>query len=309
MRCLPLRFLVLILSVACASMPSAAFARSYMLSNTSRLVGEEEVYRIDAEGTTTMEYVADEYELGLSNLIQANPEVDPIVPRNGTALIIPGRTILPNTVHNGIIINSPEMRLYYYHDSVVEIFPIGIGQVGTDTPLNWVTKVERKKENPTWTPTAKMHEEYRAMGEPLPPVVPAGPDNPMGLFAIYIGRLYAIHGTNAEFGIGLRVSHGCVRLRNDDIEYLFAQVPIGTRVEFINRPIKYAALPDGSLYIEVHHPLSASEREFDSDEDVPFAYTQEDLAFFRTPGIDPDILRRALSERSGRPVLLNPPEF
>lgn len=296
---------LLCLPLLCA--PAAA--RIYSVAADTRLVGEEEVYRIDAEGTTTMEYVADEYELGLSNLIQANPEVDPIVPRNGTALIIPGRLILPDTVRSGIIINSPEMRLYYYHDGQVEIFPIGIGQVGTDTPLSWVTKVERKKENPTWTPTAKMHEEYRAMGEPLPPVVPAGPDNPMGLFAIYIGRLYAIHGTNAEFGIGLRVSHGCVRLRNDDIEHLFSIVPIGTRVEFINRPLKYAALADGSLYIEVHNPLSENEAQFDSDEEVPLSFTPQDLAFFRTPGIDPDILRRALSERSGRPVLLNPPEF
>lgn len=94
------------------------------------------------------------------------------------------------------------------------------------------------KAGPTRTPTAKMHAEYRAAGEPLPAVVPAGPDNPMGLYALYIGRLYAIHGTNANFGIGLRVSHGCVRLRNEDIKFLFEKVPVGTRVQFIDEPVK-----------------------------------------------------------------------
>ena len=135
--------------------------------------------------------------------------------------------ILPDTVHEGIVINSAEMRLYYYPKgtNTVIVLPIGIGQLGKDTPINWTTKVERKKAGPTWTPTAKMHAEYRAAGEPLPAVVPAGPDNPMGLYALYIGRLYAIHGTNANFGIGLRVSHGCVRLRNEDIKFLFEKVP------------------------------------------------------------------------------------
>ena len=201
------------------------------------------------------------------------------------------------------------MRLYYYHDNKVDVLPIGIGQLGTDTPLNWTTKVERKRANPTWTPTAKMHAEYRARGEYLPAVWPAGPDNPMGLFAIYIGRLYAIHGTNADFGIGLRVSHGCVRLRNEDIEYLFNQVPIGTRVQFINRPVKYAKDSDGNIFIEVHQPLSMSESEFETFENLPIEFTEQDKEFLADPSIDKEILERALSERSGRVVWLNPPQF
>ncbi len=107
-----------------------------------------------------------------------------------------------------------------------------------------------------------MHAEYAAAGNPLPAVVPAGPDNPMGLYALYIGRLYAIHGTNANFGIGLRVSHGCVRLRNDDIKFLFENVPVGTRVQFIDEPVKATTEPDGSRYIEVHNPLSTTEAQF-----------------------------------------------
>ncbi|MBO6258485.1 MAG: L,D-transpeptidase family protein [Succinivibrio sp.] len=287
-----------------------AASNIYPVNGSTRIVGEETIYQVDTQGTTTLEYVAATYKLGLSNMIEANPSVDPIVPRRGTNLLIPNRLILPDTVHSGIIVNSAEMRLYYYHDGKVEIFPIGIGQLGKGTPQNWVTKVERKKDGPTWTPTAAMRAEYAAMGEPLPAVVPAGPDNPMGLYALYVGKLYAIHGTNADFGIGLRVSHGCVRLRNEDIERLFHIVPVGTRVEFINKPIKHTIDGKGNIYIEVHQPLSRSEAEFENfDTNAPFSFSQDDLEFFKNPEIDQDILAQALHERSGRPVLLNPAKF
>ena len=305
----------LALSCAALALTASAYqcdahAATYPYDQNTIMVGQDSTYQIERGGTTTLEFVAAQYQLGLSNLIEANPGVDPIVPVNGTNLIIPQKALLPNTKHEGIIVNSPEMRLYYYHDDQVDVLPIGIGQLGTDTPLNWVTKVERKRANPTWTPTAKMHAEYRARGETLPTVWPAGPDNPMGLFAIYIGRLYAIHGTNADFGIGLRVSHGCVRLRNDDIEYLFNNVPVGTRVEFINEPIKTAQDSDGNLYIEVHQPLSMNEEEFETlDRNVPFKFTKEQEEFFKHPDINQEILQQALNERSGRVVLLNPAEF
>lgn len=301
--------LALAAAVAAASLTAQA-GLLYPVSSSTHMVGEESVYRIDREGTTTMEFVAAKYKLGLANMIEANPRVDPIVPRRGTELVIPQRVILPDAVHEGIVVNSAEMRLYFYHGGYVEIFPIGIGQLGKGTPIGWVTKVERKRANPTWTPTAATRAEYAAMGEPLPAVVPAGPDNPMGLFALYVGRLYAIHGTNADFGIGLRVSHGCVRLRNEDIEHLFHIVPVGTRVEFLNQPIKHFVDSDGGIYIEVHQPLSRTEAEFENvEEQAPFSFTKADLEFFNTPGIDQDLLERALRERSGRPVLLNPARF
>lgn len=301
----------LALAVALASTITAANASNdYTIVPGHNVIGEEQTYNISADGTTTLEYVAAEYSLGLSNMIEANPNVDPIVPKKGTTLIIPTKLLLPPTVHEGVIINSAEMRLYYFHGNKVTVFPIGIGQLGKGTPINWVTKIERKRANPTWTPTANTRAEYAAAGEPLPAVVPAGPDNPMGLFAAYVGRLYAIHGTNADFGIGLRVSHGCVRLRNEDNEHFFNMVPVGTRVEFICQPIKFAEEPNGDLYIEVHQPLSRSQSEFENfDTDVPFTFTQAQLEFFKDPRINQDILQRALEERSGRPVLLNPAEF
>ena len=301
----------LAIAVALASTITAANASNdYTIVPGHNVIGEEQTYNISADGTTTLEYVAAEYSLGLSNMIEANPNVDPIVPKKGTTLIIPTKLLLPPTVHEGVIINSAEMRLYYFHGNKVTVFPIGIGQLGKGTPINWVTKIERKRANPTWTPTANTRAEYAAAGEPLPAVVPAGPDNPMGLFAAYVGRLYAIHGTNADFGIGLRVSHGCVRLRNEDNEHFFNMVPVGTRVEFISQPIKFAEEPNGDLYIEVHQPLSRSQSEFENfDTDVPFTFTQAQLEFFKDPRINQDILQRALEERSGRPVLLNPAEF
>ncbi|WP_157432350.1 L,D-transpeptidase family protein, partial [Aeromonas schubertii] len=133
-----------------------------------------------------------------------------------------------------------------------------------------------------------------------------GPDNPMGLFALYIGKLYAIHGTNATFGIGLRVSSGCVRLRNEDIEYLFNTVPVGTRVEFVNRPVKFSVEPDGSRYLEVHQPLSRTEAEFNSDVVVPLPMTQALTRFIANGENDSKLVKQTLEQRSGMPTQLNP---
>ena len=206
---------------ACAAYlaaPSADAVEYVLPRDGGRVVGENLTYEVPG-GNISLEDISSRYQLGLSNMLEANPGVDALSPKKGTTLIIPHQLILPDTVHEGIIVNTAEMRLYYYpkDSGTVVVLPIGIGQLGRDTPKDWVTKVERKKDGPTWTPTAAMRAEYKARGEELPAVVPAGKDNPMGLYALYVGRLYAIHGTNANFGIGLRVSHGCVRLRDADI--------------------------------------------------------------------------------------------
>ncbi|WP_339150186.1 L,D-transpeptidase [Escherichia coli] len=287
---------------------STASAVTYPLpTDGSRLVGQNQVITIPEGNTQPLEYFAAEYQMGLSNMMEANPCVDTFLPKGGTVLNIPQQLILPDTVHEGIVINSAEMRLYYYPKgtNTVIVLPIGIGQLGKDTPINWTTKVERKKAGPTWTPTAKMHAEYRAAGEPLPAVVPAGPDNPMGLYALYIGRLYAIHGTNANFGIGLRVSHGCVRLRNEDIKFLFEKVPVGTRVQFIDEPVKATTEPDGSRYIEVHNPLSTTEAQFEGQEIVPITLTKSVQTVTGQPDVDQVVLDEAIKNRSGMPVRLN----
>ena len=285
-----------------------ASAVTYPLpADGSRLIGQNQVVSIPEGSTAPLEEYAAKYQMGLSNMLEANPGVDPYLPKAGTVLNIPQQLILPDTVHEGIVINSAEMRLYYYPKgtNTVIVLPIGIGELGKDTPINWTTKVERKKAGPTWTPTAKMHAEYAAAGTPLPAVVPAGPDNPMGLYALYIGRLYAIHGTNANFGIGLRVSHGCVRLRNEDIKFLFENVPVGTRVQFIDEPVKATTEPDGSRYIEVHNPLSTTEAQFNSNEIVPIKLTSGIQNVVSQSDVDHQVVDQAIQNRSGMPVRLN----
>ncbi len=279
-------------------------------TNGSRVVGEVLVTEVPG-GNTSLEAIAAEYQMGFSNMLEANPKIDVYSPKANSRVLIPQQLILPNTVHEGIVVNSAEMRLYYYHDGVVDVLPIGIGQLGKDTPVNWITKVQRKKDGPTWTPTAKTRAEYAAMGETLPAVVPAGKDNPMGLYALYVGNLYAIHGTNANFGIGLRVSHGCIRLRDADIKYLFDHVPVNTRVEFINEPIKVAAEPNGALYIEVHQPLSKTEAEINSTKHSRLELSSEVTQFIQQydSQIDDEVIQAEFNDRSGIPVLLNPIQF
>ncbi len=308
----PMKLLHATAATLCCSFILAAapaLAVEYVLpAANSRLVGENTEYVVPAEeGGQPLETVAAKFQLGLTNMLEANPKADPLLVQAGDKLVVPHQLILPDAPREGIVINVAEMRLYYYPKGkkVVEVLPIGIGQLGTDTPENWVTSVQRKKEGPTWTPTAKMHAEYAARGETLPAVWPAGPDNPMGLFALYIGKMYAIHGTNAQFGIGLRVSHGCVRLRNDDIEYLFKQVPVGTRVQFINQPMKASLEPDGHRYLEVHQPLSRDEAEFNSSMPAPLPMTPEVTRFIAHADSDSQLVKQALEQRSGMPIAIN----
>ncbi|MBS3049050.1 L,D-transpeptidase [Enterobacter mori] len=285
----------------CAAVPGA-FAVTYTLPpEGSRLVGTPIIITVPEGNTLPLEAFAAQYGQGLSNLLEANPGVDPFLPKSGTRLVIPQQLILPDTVREGIIVNAAEMRLYYYPPggNTVEVLPIGIGQTGRETPRNWVTAVERKQEGPTWSPTPNTRRAYAAEGKTLPAFVPAGPDNPMGLYAIYIGRLYAIHGTNSNFGIGLRVSQGCIRLRNNDIKYLFDNVPVGTRVQLIDRPVKSTTEPDGSRWVEVHEPLSRNRAEFESTNKVPLPITPALRAQLINEGAGAELERR-----SGMPVKL-----
>ncbi|MCG5046864.1 L,D-transpeptidase [Enterobacteriaceae bacterium 155047] len=296
------------LAFALAALTQSALAVTYPLPpEGSRLVGAPVTVTVPEGNTEPLEFFAAQYGQGFSNMLEANPSVDPFLPKAGTQLIIPQQLILPDTVRQGIVINVAEMRLYYYPEgsNTVEILPIGIGQAGRETPRNWVTKVERKQEAPAWTPTTNTRREYAKEGKTLPAFVPPGEDNPMGLYAIYIGKLYAIHGTNANFGIGLRVSQGCIRLRKDDIKYLFDNVPVGTRVQMIDRPVKATLEPDGTRWLEVHEPLSRNRAEFESDKKVPLPITP--ALRMMTQGVDVDaaVVSAAFTRRSGMPVPIN----
>ncbi|MGS2872561.1 L,D-transpeptidase [Enterobacter huaxiensis] len=289
-----------LLTLVLAAFTHSALAVTYPLPpDGSRLVGVPTTFTVPEGNTLPLEAFAAKYGLGLSNMLEANPGVDPFLPKSGTQLVIPQQLILPDTVREGIVVNVAEMRLYYYPPgtNTVEVLPIGIGQAGRETPRNWVTAVERKQVGPTWSPTANTRRAYAAEGKTLPAFVPAGPDNPMGLYAIYIGRLYAIHGTNSNFGIGLRVSQGCIRLRNNDIKYLFDTVPVGTRVQLIDRPVKSTTEPDGSRWLEVHEPLSRNRAEFESTKKVPLPISATQRTQLINEGAGAELERR-----SGMPV-------
>ncbi|TQI80375.1 L,D-transpeptidase YcfS [Serratia fonticola] len=272
----------------------------------SRLIGENTIYNVPNDGRS-LEAIAADYKIGLLGMLEANPGTDPYLPKPGTALTIPSQMLLPDTPREGIVVNLAELRLYYYpkgEDKVI-VYPIGIGQTGMHTPLK-VTSVSQKIPNPTWTPTANIRKRYESQGVTLPAVVPAGPENPMGLFAMRLamGRgEYLIHGTNANFGIGMRVSSGCIRLRPDDIEALFNMVPKGTRVQIINEPVKVSAEPDGKRYVEVHQPLSRVDS--DDPQTMPISLSKNQKAFAADEQTDKAEFDSAMVRRSGMPVLVS----
>jgi L,D-transpeptidase ErfK/SrfK len=197
------------------------------------------------------------YNVGYEELKLANPGVDPWIPGEGTLIVIPSRYVLPRAPQDGIVLNLAELRLYYYPDPVnarrrrVITHPVSIGQVGWSTPLG-TTRIAAKVTNPAWYPPASIRAEAEAAGEPLPLVVPPGPDNPLGTHALAFAKKgYLIHGTNKPYGLGMRVSHGCVRMYPEDIISLYEAVPVDTPVHVVNQPVK-TGWRDGVLYVEVH---------------------------------------------------------
>ncbi len=203
------------------------------------------------------------HDLGYDEIRAANPAVDSWMPRGGTTVILPKLYLLPMAPREGIVINVSEMRLYYYpkpkpgQAATVEVFPVSIGRGDWNTPIV-TTRVSAKIVDPVWTPPKSIKAEHAADGDPLPDVFPAGPDNPLGKYALRMTLpSYLIHGTNKEYGIGMQVTHGCMRLYPEDIERLYHTVPIGTPVRILNQRYK-AGWHNGMLYLEVHPPLEGS---------------------------------------------------
>lgn len=240
---------------------SPLHAASYLLpSDGSRLVGRVKNHMV--EQGETLSVIAKQYDVGLLSLMAANKGIDPFLPLVGTVLTIPSLFILPSKDREGIVINLAELRLYYFDKDKkhVHVFPVGIGRIGRDTP-EMSTYINEKIKDPTWTPTQNIRNESLAKGIELPKVVPAGPNNPLGLFALRLAHgvgEFLIHGTNKDFGIGLRVSSGCIRMEPKDIEWLFSQVSRKEKVRVVNVPVKMTLEPDSSVFMEVHEPLTRS---------------------------------------------------
>ena len=236
------RSFVRILAVA---LPLFAAFRSHA-ADSSVLVGLPTVYQTQAEDTLLD--VARAYDVGYIEIRAANPDVDPWLPGAGRRIAVPTQHLLPDAPHRGIVINLAELRLYYFPPKgEPRTFPIGIGGEGKETPVGH-TEIVRKRTHPTWFPTAS----ERAADPELPTVVPPGPENPMGDYALYLGWSgYAIHGSNKPYSIGRRDSSGCIRMYPEDIATLFGLVGPGTLVTVVDEPVKlgWAA---GELYLEIH---------------------------------------------------------
>ncbi|MFO7278570.1 MAG: L,D-transpeptidase family protein, partial [Pseudomonadota bacterium] len=215
----------------------------------------------------TLSDIARRFNLGYEEIVRANPGVDPWLPGEGTRIVLPTQFVLPNAPREGVVINVAAMRLFYFpkrkegEKQVVYTHPIGIGKVGWATPEG-VTKIVRRQKDPVWRPTPSIIREHRKNGEELPPVVGPGPDNPLGRHALYLGwPSYLIHGTNKPAGVGLRSSHGCIRLYPEDVALLFDIVPDGTKVRVVNQPFVFG-WRDGQLYLQAYDVLEDDPRDW-----------------------------------------------
>lgn len=207
------------------------------------VVGELQVTQ--ALPDDTLSDIARRFNIGYEEIVRANPTVDQWLPRAGTTIVLPTEFVLPDAPRSGIVINLAAMRLYYFPPhkknelQTVITHPIGIGMIGWATPLG-SAKVIGKRANPVWNPPSSVRKEHAKEGDPLPKQVPPGPDNPLGKYALALDwPSYFIHGTNQPYGVGIRASHGCIRLYPEDIASLYDDIPIGTKVTVVNQPILY----------------------------------------------------------------------
>jgi L,D-transpeptidase ErfK/SrfK len=290
--------------VATFCLSQGAWATVYTLTNP-----KDEVFGDDQSVVTvyedTLYDLARKYSLGSEELIRVNPGVDPWIPGAGKTVTIPGRHILPPGPHEGIVVNLPEHRLYYYlkpkrgQPQQVITYPVSIGKMDWRTPLG-LTHVTSKQKDPTWYPPASVRKEHAAAGDPLPASVPPGPDNPLGAFAMRLAAgngTYLIHGTNNPIAVGLAVTHGCIRMYPDDVAALFPLVPVGTPVRLINEPIKVAWV-DGELLLEAHPPVDAEGQSFEPNVDQ-FSELLQKAVGDTTVAIHWDYAREVLQKADG----------
>ncbi|MDH4107687.1 MAG: L,D-transpeptidase family protein [Gammaproteobacteria bacterium] len=235
-------------------------SRNYFVLDTpdQSVVGEPQIVFTNAEDT--FPDLAREYGLGFDELVAANPGIDPWLPGEGTPILLPTQYVLPDVERSGVVLNIASKRLFYFLPAKdgellqVLTYPIGIGRVGWETPLGSTTVVSKARD-PHWYVPASVREEHAAEGRPLPAVVPPGPDNPLGNRVLKLDMPgYLIHGTNQPYGVGMRVSHGCVRLYPENIEHLYELVGVGETVTIVNEPY-LAGWRHGELYFESHRPL------------------------------------------------------
>ncbi len=283
---------------ACAS-PAAASAH---VTSATGSVGDMQT--VTAGSDDTFVALARKYSIGYVEMVAANPGVDPWLPGAGTRIVVPSRHILPDAPHTGLVINLGEMRLYYYASDSAEpeTYPIGMGRDGYATPMG-ATTVVRKVEGPSWYRTAS----ERADKPELPAIVPPGPDNPLGAYALYLGWPgYLIHGTDDQRSVGREASRGCIRMYDASIQRLYDTVAVGTKVTVVDQPVGVARI-DGELYLSVF-PSRAQAMDLEDHNsfvtEAPDNLTKTVLAAAGPDSsrVDWETVRRAANERKGYPI-------
>ena len=281
------RLLVLITLSLQSLLVMSAHAERFELENPSdSLVGD--LRYVQVRDDETLVDIAREFDLGYDQIVKANPGVNRWIPGEGTKVIIPHQYILPSAPRKGLILNIPELRLYFYPTprkgapQQILTYPVSIGRMDWRTPLG-ATKVITKERNPPWRPPPSIRAEHARDGDPLPEVIPGGdPTNPLGKFALRLGiPTYLIHGVDERkaFGIGMRVTHGCIRMYPEDIESLFDLVSVNTPVVLVDEPIKIGRLGD-RIFLSVHQPLE--EGEDDAAPPAPRVSVEQTIRLLRT---------------------------
>ncbi len=258
---------MLLLATAVLAFLASAPARSEVFElppEGQDVVGAVSTVRSTADDTLLD--IARRHGLGYEDIVRANPGVDTWIPGEGTEVTLPTRFVLPPGPREGVVLNLAEYRLYYYpkpkagEPAMVMTYPISIGRMDWATPLGR-TRVIAKARNPAWYPPESIRKEHAEMGDPLPRIVPPGPKNPLGDRAMRLGLPgYLIHGTNRPAGVGMRVTHGCIRMFPEDIRFLFDRIPVDTVVRIINEPVKVGWDGD-NLVVEAHRVLESAAAE------------------------------------------------
>jgi L,D-transpeptidase ErfK/SrfK len=282
-------------------------AATYLLPEGSDAVIGEVQYATARHEDTLLD-IGRRYGVGYEEIVAANPGVDPWLPGEGTQVLIPSQYILPKGPREGVVVSLAEHRLYYFPKSkpgeplVVKTYPISIGKMDWKTPLG-TTRIINKRTKPTWYPPESVRREHEREGRPLPRAVPPGPDNPLGDYAMRLdipGGAYLIHGTNRPAGVGMQVTHGCIRMFPEDIEEFYQLVPLNTQVRMIDEPYKMG-WHKGDLYIEIHSPLEGQVDESvhsltnitrllvsatqEQERTVPIDWARAERAFIRATGV------------------------
>ena len=248
---------------------TTAQAAEFWIAEGDEVFGEVQI--VAARHEDTFVSLARTYNVGYEELRQANPGVDEWLPGEGTKITIPSLYVLPRAPRRGVVVNVAELRLYYFPSDSgplpagvapgsrrVVTHPISIGRMDWSTPLG-TTSITGKVANPSWYPPQSIRDEHAARNDILPRVVPPGPDNPLGNHALRLGLPgYLIHGTNKPSGVGMRVTHGCIRMFPEDIEALYKTIPTATPVNIVNQHVKIGWTADGRLYLESHPALLES---------------------------------------------------